>query len=68
MLKIDTGSNLPIGVRQQLTGRMKDRAIDINDLNQVRLGVDWALEVPGGDCTGILERSLCGSGSSDISA
>jgi hypothetical protein len=37
MPKIETWSNLPPGVREHLIGRMRDRAIGIADLNQLRL-------------------------------
>jgi hypothetical protein len=49
MPKIETWSNLPAGVRQHLIGRMRNRAVSIADLNQLRLWIDSKLEVPEGD-------------------
>ena len=40
MPKIDSWGNLPAGVREHLTARMRDRAISIADLNQLRLWID----------------------------
>ena len=42
--------NFPVGVRQHLVERMRDRAIRISDLNQLRLWIDSMPEVPAGDC------------------
>jgi hypothetical protein len=49
MPKIDTWSSMPPGIRQHLIDRMRDRAINIADLNQLRLWIDSAPEVPQGD-------------------
>ena len=37
MPKIESWDNFPAGVRQHLIDRMRDRAISISDLNQLRL-------------------------------
>ncbi len=49
MPKIDRWKNLPEGVRKHLVERMRDRAIGIADLNQLRLWVETKPEVPEGD-------------------
>ena len=49
MPKIDRWENLPEGVRNHLVERMRDRAIGIADLNQLRLWVETKPEVPEGD-------------------
>ena len=49
MPKIETWDNLPAGVRQHLIDRMRERAISIADLNQLRLWIDSRPEVPEGD-------------------
>ena len=49
MPKIETWGNLPQGVRQHLIDRMRDRAISIADLNQLRIWIDSNPEVPDGD-------------------
>jgi len=49
MPKIATCSNLPEGIRQHLIDRMRDRAIRIADLNQLRLWIESEPEVPDGD-------------------
>ena len=38
--------NLPQGVRQHLIERMRDRAISVSDLNQLRLWVETRPQVP----------------------
>ena len=40
MPKIERWDNLPEGVRQHLIERMRDRAIAIADLNQLRLWIE----------------------------
>src|SRR6267143_5835505 len=40
MPKIESWDNLPEGVRQHLIERMRDRAISIADLNQLRVWID----------------------------
>lgn len=49
MPKIERWENFPEGVRQHLMDRMRDRAISIADLNQLRLWVETKPEVPLGD-------------------
>ncbi len=49
MPKIDRWENLPEVVRKHLIERMRDRAIGIADLNQLRLWVETKPEVPEGD-------------------
>jgi hypothetical protein len=46
MPKIDRWENFPPPVRQHLIDRMRDRAISISDLNQLRLWIDTKPEVP----------------------
>jgi hypothetical protein len=40
MPAIETWSNFPPGVRQHLLERMRDRAISLEDFNQLRLWID----------------------------
>jgi hypothetical protein len=49
MPKIARWEDLPEGIRQHLVDRMRDRAIGIEDLNQLRLWVATRPEVPEGD-------------------
>jgi hypothetical protein len=49
MPQLERWDSLPEGVRQHLTERMRDRAISISDLNQLRLWVETRPEVPDGD-------------------
>ena len=49
MLKIARWENFPEGVRQHLVDRMRDRALSIADLNQLRLWIDTSPEVPVDD-------------------
>lgn len=49
MPKIEHWDNFPIAVRQHLIDRMRDRAISITDLNQLRLWIETEPEVPEGD-------------------
>ena len=63
MPRIDRWENLPEGVRKHLIERMRDRAIGIADLNQLRLWVETKPEVPEGDWykdSGSFE--ICGRG------
>jgi len=41
--------DLPPNVRQHILDRMRDRAITISDLNQLRLWIESQPEVPEGD-------------------
>ena len=49
MPKIERWENLPEGVRQHLIDRMRDRAISIAHLNQLRLWVETKPDVPEGN-------------------
>jgi hypothetical protein len=49
MLTIARWADLPTNVRQHLLDRMRDRAITISDLNQLRLWIESQPEVPEGD-------------------
>jgi len=49
MPRIGRWDNLPESVRQHLIDRMRDRAITIADLNQLRLWIESQPEVPEGD-------------------
>jgi len=49
MPKIEHWDNLPANVRQHLIDRMRDRAISIAGLNQLRLWIESQPEVPEGD-------------------
>lgn len=48
MPKIEQWDSLPENVRQHLIDRMRDRAISVSDLNQLRLWVESRPEVPEG--------------------
>ena len=48
MPRISPWADLPPGVRQHLIDRMRDRAISISDLNQLRLWIESQPEVPDG--------------------
>ena len=49
MPRIASWDDLPANVRQHLIDRMRDRAISLSDLNQLRLWIDSHPEVPEGD-------------------
>ncbi len=49
MPKIENWDNLPAGVRQHLIDRMRDRAISVADLYQLRVWIESKPEVPEGD-------------------
>ena len=49
MPKIENWDNLPLGVRHHLIDRMRDRAISIADLSQLRLWIASRPAVPEGD-------------------
>lgn len=64
MPKIERWENFPEGVRQHLIDRMRDRAISIADLNQLRLWVETKPEVPAGDWyKDFGSFKICGRGS-----
>jgi hypothetical protein len=49
MPKIANWDHLPAAVRQHLIDRMRDRAISLTDLNQLRLWIESEPKVPEGD-------------------
>lgn len=49
MPEIERWENLPEGVRQHLIDRMRDRAISLADLNQLRLWIATRPLVPTGE-------------------
>jgi hypothetical protein len=49
MPRIYRWEKFPEGVRQHLIDRMRERAVSIEDLNQLRLWIATEPEVPGGD-------------------
>jgi len=64
MPKIENWGNLPEGIRQHLIDRMRDRAISIADLNELRLWVESKPEVPSGDWyKDFGSFKICGHGS-----
>ena len=64
MPKIENWGNLPLGVREHLSGRMRDRAISIADLNQLRVWIDSKPEMPEGDWyKDFGSFKICGRGS-----
>jgi hypothetical protein len=64
MPKIATWEAILARVRQHLTDRMRDRAINISDLNQLRLWIESRPEVPQGDWyKDFGSFKLCGQGS-----
>jgi hypothetical protein len=64
MPKIEQWGNFPEGVRQHLIDRMRNRAISIADLNQLRLWIEAKPEVPEGDWyKDFGSFKICGCGS-----
>ena len=64
MPRIDRWGKLPAGVRQHLIDRMRDRAISVADLNQLRLWIDSNPEAPEGEWyKDFGSFKLCGNGS-----
>jgi hypothetical protein len=64
MPQLERWDNLPEGVRQHLIERMRDRAISISDLNQLRLWIETRPEVPQGDWYKDFGTfKICGTGS-----
>ena len=64
MPRIDPWGKLPAGVRQHLIDRMRDRAISVADLNQLRLWIDSNPEAPEGEWyKDFGSFKLCGNGS-----
>jgi len=64
MPKIESWENFPPSVRQHLIDRMRDRAISITDLNELRLWIETQPEVPDGDWfKDFGSFKICGHGS-----
>lgn len=64
MPRIETWDNFPARVRQHLVDRMRDRAISIADLNQLRQWVLSSPEVPEGEWfKDFGSFKICGRGS-----
>jgi len=64
MPQLERWDNLPERLRQHLIERMRDRAISISDLDQLRLWVETRPEVPSGDWyKDFGSFKICGSGS-----
>ncbi|HXN50200.1 MAG TPA: hypothetical protein VN893_26355 [Bryobacteraceae bacterium] len=64
MPKIESWGNLPAGIRRHLIDRMRDRAIGIADLNQLRLWIESKPEVPESDWyKDFRSFKICGEGS-----
>ena len=64
MPQIERWDNLREGVRQHLIERMRDRAISLSDLNQLRLWVETRPQVPEGNWyKDFGSFKICGSGS-----
>ena len=64
MPQLERWSNLPESARQHLIDRMRDCAINVSDLNQLRLWVETRPEVPEGDWyKDFGSFKICGSGS-----
>lgn len=63
MPQLERWDSLPEGVRQHLIERMRDRAISVSDLNQLRLWVQTHPEVPDGNWyKDFGSFKICGSG------
>ena len=64
MPKIERWDNLPAAVRRHLIDRMRERAISIADLNQLRLRIESRPEVPESDWyKDFGSFKICGRGS-----
>jgi hypothetical protein len=64
MPKIDSWDKLPPRVRQHLIDRMRDRAINLSDLNELRRWIESNPEVPEGDWFKAFGTfKICGTGS-----
>jgi hypothetical protein len=64
MPEIEQWQNLPEGIRKHLIDRMRDRAINLADLNELRLWIETRPEVPEGDWyKDFGSFKICGSGS-----
>jgi hypothetical protein len=64
MPRIESWDKLPANVRQHLIDRMRERAIGIADLNQLRLWIATQPDVPDGDWyKDFGSFKICGCGS-----
>ena len=64
MPRIARWKDLPIGVREHLIERMNERAIQLADLNQLRVWIESGPEVPEGDWyKDFGSFKICGRGS-----
>jgi hypothetical protein len=64
MPRIAGWDDFPLNVRQHLIDRMRDRAISLADLNQLRLWIESQPEVPEGDWyKDFGSFKICGHGS-----
>jgi hypothetical protein len=64
MPRVESWDNLPANVRQHLVDRMRERAITIADLNQLRLWIASQPEVPEGEWyKDFGSFKICGRGS-----
>ena len=64
MPQLERWNKLPGAVRQHLIDRMRDRAISVSDLNQLRLWVETRPQLPEGDWYKEFGSfKICGSGS-----
>jgi hypothetical protein len=64
MPRIESWDNLPPNVRQHLIDRMRERAIALGDLNQLRLWIASQPEVPEADWyKDFGSFKICGRGS-----
>src|SRR6266404_5689328 len=48
MPQIETWSRLPVGIRDHLIERMRDRSINLEDLNQLRIWIESKPNAPEG--------------------
>ena len=49
MPRMASWSQMPPGIRQHLIERMRDRNIGLDDLNRLRVWIEFHPEVPEGD-------------------
>jgi hypothetical protein len=64
MPTIEHWDNFPARLREHLVARMRDRAISLEDLNQLRLWIESRPEVPEGDWyKDFGSFKICGHGS-----
>lgn len=63
MPQIETWSRLPPAIRDHLVERMRDRNITLDDLNKLRLWIEWKPDVPDGNWyKDFGSFKLCGEG------